>query len=379
MIKLERYRERLVTMLAALLIALLWGGAAGLLYLQIPHPIRSVWKRMDSRYLQVIGATVARLDAELAAEPRPFGVILGLSTVRRGIDPRVLGQGAGLDWINLAVGGGTFSQLAYYSAPLLGSGLHPAVAVLGVHSVWLAESDSPAATRVVPVRFPLPKAALDTPELKRLVKRRLERREAARRGPAARVLSPLAAALSGRQRWLSMHLNGARLGFKHAVAQARLQLLPTFGVDLRIIYPQPGRDPWETPKAFDRPSAKEGNLARLAELWRQLGWFTASAYRSSNHEVAQLRALVAALKRRGATVVVALMPEPPNYRHRFPIEARILLLETLGSIPDIEIIDHWGALDDDGLFFDRMHLNESGRAAYSSLLAKRLAPIVAAL
>jgi hypothetical protein len=334
--ELGRNVQLMSILLAVLLATFVWDGLFSVVRSRMSEHHWEVQMRMVPLKQLREGAKAAQLEAELERRPEPVGVILGLSTAYRGIDPRLLTVPGDLHWSNRAANGGTFSQLSYYTEPLLASDVRPAVVLIAAHAVWLAE------------RGQLSPSESD--------------------GGFASWIP-----LIGRFLW---ERNGVRLAIDRSIRRARLAILRALGVEMSVVFPGMARDPWEAPPAFELAHAGAGHMANLDDLWERFNWFEEAAYHSDSPEVPELRALVGRLQALGAKVVVAVMPEPPRHRDRPPARARALLLETLASIPDAVVLDHWDALDDDALFFDRMHLNEEGRRVYSELLAQDLSSIV---
>jgi len=334
MIELARYKATVGILVAVLLAVLAMDVAlAGIYSLGSAHD-RAVLDRMEPDRRRDEGTVIARLQRELAEDRQPFGLILGLSTANRGIQPEALNRHGALRWSNLAGFGGSFTQLAYYAEPLLASDLRPEVVLIGGHAVWLAE-------RVESAQEPEAEEAL-----------------------VSKALVP----------WFWTARNNIRLAMDIPIERVRLAMLNQLGVSMGVIFPGSSRDPWAPRKSFATLTSPKARIAKIDGFWKGFRWFEPEAYHEDSVEASRFVSLVETLQGTGAQVIFVLLPERPNERDRVPKGARQLLTHVLASLDDVTVIDHWDSLDNEALFYDRIHLNRRGRAFYSALLARELAP-----
>lgn len=338
MIRLARQKELVVVSLALLAALGSWNMVLESVYDRVsPHDL-AVLEHMEPAARVRAGRRAAELVKATEGSDQPLGLVLGLSTAYRGIDPDALGETDGLRWSNQSSMGGSFTEFRYYLEPLLVSGLRPRVVVIGGHAVWLADRGRAAASRGEP-----------------------------RESPSTVPLP-----------WFWVARNRVRLAIDLVVERSRLDLERALGVDMAALFPGGGESPWGARFALLEHSPKR-RMAVLRALWESFGWFDEGSYHPGSPEVGRLRSLIEALQARGAKVVFVLMPEPPIRRNKPPERARELLLETLASIDGVTVLDHRDVVSDAELFYDGMHLNRDGRAIYSGILAHDLAPITRAL
>lgn len=286
-----------------------------------PNPV-------DWSYYELFGSQVAGVERERFVDPsraRPFGVLLGASSVQRGPLPSLVEEETSRPWLLLGIGGGTGAcDKLRRSVPVLErAALEPDLILLGVHGIWLC--DAGAAPPGDPQ--PLERGAVSD----RLYGRLQVTRE------------DLAARLGG----------GTWAAFS------------------------PARDPWN-------PDPEEPYTAPVSperfELHRELsaarGRFEAKNYVPGGAEERSLTLLLRELRPLTKRVVVALMPEHSAYRSRVPAAAEARVRAAVAAASDqIEVLDLRAAIDD-ALFHDNYHLTLAGRQELSRLLGRRLAPFL---
>ena len=124
----------------------------------------------------------------------------------------------------------------------------------------------------------------------------------------------------------------------------------------------PAPDDWTPPAAWTSPATEEFRAWQVREFARK-GWFSADAFGPDGANVRALEALVVGLRRRGARVVLVLLPESSRLRERVPPEAMRRLSALLGSLAEgdaPELLDLRAALDD-AVLVDLNHLGVPGR------------------
>jgi len=320
-------------------------------------PPQMIVDSLDPDRLAAFGSRIlAALEIrENEHDARPNAVLLGLSTMREGVDVHQI-QDALPDcrWMNLGASGGSFFQLEYYSEALLHSPLAPRLVVLGIHAEWLSNPDA------------------------RVQSQRTE-------NGSAGVFQALDVYWSWRARNTFGNL------IRYEADAARRTLAERFRWAFPVLFP-PGRhlnyegdgrptpdDPWNAPHKYDGLHADAERLAFLQKHAERFGWFNASAYDSSGSESGHLVSLLRRIEATGATVVVVLMPENTSLRNAVPTEAFTTMGEALeASGVKVALIDH-RALVDDALFYDHAHLNYEGRKFYGERLSEALKPYVARL
>lgn len=135
-------------------------------------------------------------------------------------------------------------------------------------------------------------------------------------------------------------------------------------------------DPWRDSIRLGMPQLT--NQLQWDERLREYGargYYTEKNYREPSDQVNRLVELVSRFRNQGAKVMIVFMPEHSTLRARIPDAALKRIDEQLAdSFVDSEpvaTLDMRSTVPDSG-FKDISHLNERGRAAFSSLLAERL-------
>ena len=316
-------------------------------------PNRIVLAYMDPDRLEAQASRIAAVvdDRSQRGDERPVAVLLGQSTVREGVDVHALQRSHDtLCWVNLGASGGNLVQLEYYAQALLHSPLDPAVAILGIHVQFLAHPRPDAATQPDPSPGPL--RALDVLGI-----------------------------------WRDRQIAGNAL--RHRAGATRRAVARAFRWDYGVLFPDDRAhltftddgeaspdDPYAAPRKYEGSHATDDRQAFLRQHAEGYGWFDPESYRTSSPEAHRLRALIEALDRGGAKLVVVLLPERSDLRSRIPDAAADRLDAVLQSTGvDLSVVDHRDWISDDR-FFDHAHLNHVGRDDYTPRLAEALLPFV---
>jgi len=312
---------------------------------------------LDPERLGAFGSRIlAALEIrEAEKDTRPTSVLLGLSTMREGVDVHQIQEALpDFRWMNLGASGGSFFQLEYYSEALLHSTLAPRFAVLGIHPEWLSDPEARVQSQRTEDGSPGMFRALDI-----------------------------------FWSWRARNTLGNLLRYESDAA--RRVLAERFGWAFPVLFPA-GRhrtyqgdgkptpeDPWNAPRKYEDLHADAKRWAFLRRHAEKFGWFEAGAYDAAGTEAGHLSSLVRRLAAAGATVIVVLMPEHSSLRDAIPAEALEAMRKTLrASGVEIALIDH-RSLVDDALFYDHAHLNYEGRRFYSERLSEALRPYTSRL
>ena len=303
---------------------------------------------MSSDLLNDWGRRVARVermqtDGEITGST--LVVVLGMSTVREGLDASILARHDPRHrrWLILGAAGGNMTQLQQYSFTLTFSHLSPSVVVLGIHKSMLQDEE------------PMTRHA-DLHELGAS----LLRGRVIRAIHQAQFLT-----------WFGRHNDELANWAFMVVHHARLALNQLERLQLDAIYRRMD-SPWAVNSSYPGPRAAAADLAfQLEGLQSEL-----RPERSSpmNSQVKALAEIVQRFRRRGARVVCVLMPESSEYRSLYspPIDAmfdQALRFSAQGHA--IPVIDLRNAVEDT-LFYDYAHLNADGRGRLSALLPQRI-------
>lgn len=268
------------------------------------------------------------------------GLLLGLSTLREGVDHLALERALSSPRALLSVdgSGGHVDGLVYLSDRLLADpALRARWGVLLLHPMWL--------TGWAP--------ALPT---------------------SGALLSRLRAHSWLLSRWtpLSQRLKLLKVAGREAI---HLDLL---GRPLAQLYPPLEEEQWFSPPA-QRATQRSAPAYRARQLaqWRQLGKFDEARYRREGHaQGALLLELIAQLRARVDKLLLIEMPEAQRLRSALPPLAGALLAQLLdraeagAGAP----VTRWSAraLLPDEAFYDYAHMNREGRQRFTAELLKRI-------
>lgn len=290
-------------------------------------------------------ARVERMQIDGVITASSLVAVLGMSTVREGLDASLLARHdpKHRQWLILGAAGGGMSQLQQYSFTLSVSHLNPSAIILGIHKSMLQDDEQ--TTRQV--------------DLHEVGASLLE-------GHVIRALRQ-APSLT----WFGRHNEEMANWAFMAVHHARLTMNQQQGLQLDAIYRRMD-NPWAVNNSYAGARAAVDDLAFQFEgLQSEL-----RPERSSpmNSQAKALAELVHRFRRRGSRVVCVLMPESSEYRSLYspPIDAmfaQALRFSAQGEA--IPVIDLRNALED-AFFYDYAHLNADGRGRLSAILPQRI-------
>ena len=261
---------------------------------------------------------------------------LGMSTASEDIDPSVLQRESHMRTVGLCTKGSGMYRLVLLAEPFVAHRLHASLVILCVHAVWLAGSPTPA-----------PPASINplTPAL---------------HGEWRETLSRL-------QWWVWIKNNRGFLN--HRVQQEMYRLRRMVGGVA------PDDDPWRAPDRIARSLHKTPK--QLAAQWREFAewsWFDqASIARNREEQGNALRQVIRTFCDQGSEVVVVMMPEHSRLRAAVSPETTAYLVNLVrqercheGAAPLLK--DFRDRIADEN-YSDYAHLNDTGRAAFSAILA----------
>jgi hypothetical protein len=272
------------------------------------------------------GAQVAAVDGH------PWSAVLGLSSVRDGVDRDALARAVDdRTWIVLSTGGGSFVQLRHIAAPIVAADPPPDLVVIGLHAAWIADMGPEQLARV--------RTAWAEP-----------------RGPVQRAL------------WPWRNRNSMGLWLRHLADEARVWALPRLGVPAAGVF-VPARDPFAAAYETEDDPAAEGHRRDQLINFELRGWFSPQMYRSDGPEGRALAELLDALHARGTRVLVVQMPTSQAWRQRVPAVAEEALAQVLADrvAPD-DILDLRATVPD-ALMFDHSHVLAGGRRIVTARIA----------
>jgi len=290
-------------------------------------------------------ARVERMQADGEVSPGTLVAVLGMSTVREGLDSSILTMRdpQHRHWLILGAAGGNIIQLQQYSLMLSASQVRPAVVVLGIHRSMLQDEE------VLVKKADVRKLASEV--------RRGEMMAAARE---ARLFTWFGRHDDEVSNWAFMTIHHARLALER---QQRL------GLD--AIY-RAMEDPWSVNSTYRGPRAAPADLALQLEGLRSQLRPERSA--SLNLQVTALAEIVHRIRQLGARAVCLLMPESSEYRSLYSPAIEAMLdraLRLSAQDQGVSVIDLHNALEDI-LFYDYAHLNAEGRRRLSELLPRSI-------
>ncbi len=280
-----------------------------------------------------------------------LGAFVGISNLREDVDLKTVGDVAGGKWRFMGLGGAGFAMpdIAPHAQVLLASDLRPDVVVLGIGLHQLVDSR--------------PKPGAFNPGFVEYVRRRDVRNVAI----AIRDWA-----------WFYSRRQDVAVSIESSVLDARDQLFRRF--DVHLPESQASRNsPWREMIKADWPEHFSRNTLReQAEFFEGLGIFKAETYERSPKATSVLVKLMEDFRRRGATVVLLLMPLHSEMVRRIPAAAFETLsanLQRAFASDPLPVIDMRTAIGDEG-FVDLPHLNRKGSAKFSQIMAERLRPFL---
>lgn len=319
----------------------IWGGL-------IPRIARRVELPIDWALIEESGAISAGLLNEIninSLDPENLAIIAGLSTAREDVDGPLLNKLTDNDrqWAIFGGSGGMITSLEKLLWPLELSGVEPGTVVLAIHPSHLIDRPATAV--------------------------------GLRENPFARL----------RRRWTDTTAVEALQSFDNYLARVRSWLYyslyltkvetHTFFGTAYTDYSRPA-DPWAAKKyrysaEFSSPALKRIQFVR----WHQYGWDNAGAYAGDGKETASFQRLLRRFDSQGAELIILLLPESREFRALIPQKVALAYLQKqlrTSRIENIRFIDLRDSMAAK-YFYDTVHLNRSGRAALTALLADELA------
>lgn len=295
------------------------------------------WKYFE-RAGDIIGALQQIYRSNARVSGKPLILYTGMSTAIEGIDPHILGaqSGCNASVAGICATGASMFQMFELLTPLLDSGMRPSVLIICLHPSWLAAEFSELPPRTL---NPIP---------------------ALQRGNWR-----VAAQSISWWNWLSENRYYMNQVVFRALYTARIRL-GTVG----------DADPWSAPQriGFSSENTEYQNAVTLAHF-QDYGWFDPRHYTHEQYAQAEfLRAIISRFRDRGTDVRIVVMPEGSGFRSHVPREATDFLLAYLSrefQTRPVPVLD-FAAVIPDSDFFDQIHMNDAGRAAFTQQLAHAL-------
>ncbi len=336
--------------LGALLASLRWATDSR------PGWFPPIGSKMDIGALHKAGGRVARAARDRRRDPRlgdRLGVVLGSSSMQSALDPTLLAAGIADDparWLNLCGPDESPLDLARIARLLDRGGLRPSVVVVGINLPAMARPGDLLADAMLADPAPDP-------------------RRPTAPGPSRPPGQPARRVGD----WLRPNYTRFNHIKDRALFEVRVAALLAAGAGIDGVF-EPAAEYWTPPPAWLSPATEEFRDWQAREFARK-GWFEADAFGQEGPNVRALRDLLVGLRRRGARVVLVLLPELSRLRERVPPEAIRRLSATVDALPEgdaPEVLDLRAALDDAGLV-DLVHLGPLGREEVTRRLARHLA------
>jgi hypothetical protein len=328
----------------------------------------SVPSKMDVGALEKAGRRVARAVRDerhdLGLGDR-LGVILGSSTMQSALDPAPLAErfrDGPARWLNLCEPDASPLDLLRIARLLEQGEVRPSVVVVGINLPALAAPGDLLADAML--ADPAPNAYRPSSPAPR---------------PPGLVRRIVGLARDSGD-WLRPNFTKVNYLKDRAVFEWRLAAVLGAGAEIDGVF-TPASEDWTPPAAWSAPATDEFRDWQAREYTRK-GWFAADTYGPDGPNVRALADLLASLRRRGARVVLVLLPEPTCLRERVPAEANHRLSALIAGLAPAdapELLDLREAVDD-AQFVDLAHLGPLGRDEVTRRLARSLAapPAVAA-
>lgn len=272
-----------------------------------------------------------------------LGAIVGISTVREGVNLDVLSGEAGPRWRFIGIGGagGGVYSVKENADVLLDSALRPDLVVLGFTAGQILDSMLPWASET---------AASPTAAPTRLSRESLY--------STLRNLS-----------WATDRRQDVSITVEQALLNARAQIFEL--LDVRPTSPD-HRSPWrEMMRLMGAEHFPEATLRSGLKTAETKGMFSIEAFDQSVEAPRLMAELIGKFRDRGAEVLVVLTPMHSWWRTREPQGLDKYFKDALKTFlpgDTIQFVDYRAALDDDE-FVDLMHLNSKGSRKFSRLLA----------
>jgi hypothetical protein len=276
-----------------------------------------------------------------------LAVVVGVSEVREGIELGAMAEALGPQWRLLGLGGAGFGlgSIRQYANLVLASELRPDVAVLGFGLYHLVDYR--------------PRPGVAGPDVV----------EQVRQGDVRSVVVALR-----NSTWTYARREDISVSVDFAVLELRARLLAAFGVALPDGDARK-RSPWREMIKTDWPEHFSAATLKLQEQdYESNGIFDLERYEASPVATATLMGMIEQFHRRGARVVLLVMPQRSTLNQRIPSEAlQVLQRQLRHTFPGNEppLLDFRKAVEDSG-FVDLPHLNRKGSLEFSQKLGKTL-------
>ncbi len=301
--------------------------------------------RVSWEHINLAGVRMA--GVERAAENGGFGenglvVVFGASSVRLDLDARVLAENdsENRDWIVLGTAGFDVAQLEPSSWSLLNSTVLPVTVVLGLHMTMLSNPETPS----------------EEPEgLKQRVIDVLHRNSFLAHNRYIRRSSTLPLRV---HRWKTLMAGKLDHG-----------MVSLFAPSDEIL------DVWEWSVSKGKDQADAAHMEKQRASFTRIADAENFPPVNRNPNVRILADIARELRSRGVTVVIALMPEHPDWRKLQPEDVANYWAKALAAIEHggepLLVLDFRDAYGTD-YFFDLAHLNRSGQLEFSTQFADAL-------
>lgn len=316
---------------------------------QEEEPLR--WMAKRDQLMSRVAGILGDYNTDSVDELRPLGVVLGFSTIARGVDPLQLDDAdpAQRRWVNLATGGTGFFWLHQESCMFLSSGLRPEKVVIGIHPAYLVGRRPylQSASTVSDIAC----AGLKSDHLKRAITDFC---------------------------WTTRERVIVSTAIDNALLRARRRVMS--GQPFEMIW-TPVNEPWQSFQSPVPQQESAASIERQRDHFERMGWFDAERYRDTREQVGYLIDVVRRFRKIGSDVTVVIMPESSYLQKNIPAVAEQRLTDVLElAFPEqpVAVINLRAALADHA-FRDNTHPNEQGRIQITSRLIREIfaAPVVA--
>jgi len=283
-------------------------------------------------------AAVEQLESIGVFRPDRTVAVLGMSTVREDLDARVLHNAdpAEHQWIILGGSGGSFAELENYAQVFVGSPVKPPLVALGIHEVMLygferAPENASMREFLVDVLHHHPRQALAVGS------------------------------------WLYRNRDAIQDEATLLNFRAQQSLRVTFALPMSAVF-APEDNPWSVWTHYQGDHMDASDLADLYKA--RVTSLAPSSLVVADRQVSALGRIIAALRNRGESVAIILMPDHSKIRALYSPDLDRAFRQALAQISpaaSLPVIDLRDSMPDD-LFFDYWHLNPQGRREFSAKL-----------
>ena len=304
----------------------------------LPQRVSGVGFVEDNR--QRVRAAELEYAEHKVAATKYLGAIVGISTIREGVNLRILASETGPQWVFLGVagaGGGIYS-VKQNADVLLDSTLRPDLVVLGFTGAQILDTMLPWATPQQPLTV-----SIDS-------------------------LYSTVRSLS----WLTIRRQDIVLAIDQALLDLRVPVLKFLNV--KTTSPD-HRSPWrEMMRLMGAEHYSESVLQRGIGAAEEKGIFDVDTYERSIEAPRMMAEVAGKFREAGAKVIVVLTPLHSWWRAREPADVHKYFQAALNKFAPgetIPVLDYRTSIDDDG-FVDLVHLNTKGSGEFSRILAAEI-------